>query len=217
MDDKNFRKDSAIDWINLIEASPRSARDQDVYPLLQLWIEENKPQNVLDVGCGQGICCSKIQLGTCQYVGVDPSPVLVDRARELYSDENCEFRVANIYSLPFRTASFDAAFSVAVWHLLEDSDRAASEVARVLKPSGSVLLIMADPSAYSAWTTHYEEKKVDGVRFEGTSRRADGSVLTDVLYLRSKEDISEGLEAAGLKITAEKSFRNQMALSCRKV
>jgi SAM-dependent methyltransferase len=217
MDDKNFQKDSAVDWITTIESSPVSARDQDIYPLLQQWLEIIEPLNVLDVGCGQGICSSKLKLGNCRYVGVDPSPILIERAKELYSNVNYEFLIGNIYSLPFKTLTFEAIFSVAVWHLLENSQQAALELSRILKPSGSIVLIMADPSTYSAWTDRYEDKVFDGIRFEGRNQRSDGSFATDILFLRSKEEILKELDQAGFRISSIESFRNQIAIHALKL
>jgi SAM-dependent methyltransferase len=217
MDDKSFHKESADDWIATIEASPFSARDQDIYPILQRWIETNRPGNVLDVGCGQGICSAKLILEDLHYVGVDPSPMLIERAKQLHSKVNREFVIGNIYSLPFQAHTFEAVFSVAVWHLLENSQLAASEISRILKPSGSYVLITADPSAYPAWTDRYEEKVFNGIRFEGTNQRSDGTVATDILYLRRKEEILKELEIAGLKITSIDSFRNQVAIHAFKL
>lgn len=44
----------------------------------------------------------------------------------------------------FDKDSFDGIFSVSVWHLLDDTQRAAREFSRVLKPKGSFFIVTAD-------------------------------------------------------------------------
>jgi hypothetical protein len=61
-----------------------------------------------------------------KYTGIDLSPILIDRAEQLYSFENRSFLVGSIYDLPFSNGSFDAAFSVNLWHLLADLDMASN-------------------------------------------------------------------------------------------
>ena len=61
------------------------------------------------------------------------SPILIDRAEQLYSFENRSFLVGSIYDLPFSNGSFDAAFSVNLWHLLADLDMASNET-RLRRP-----------------------------------------------------------------------------------
>lgn len=217
MDDKNFKEDTAAEWIRTIESANSRIRDQDIYPLLRDWIAKSMPSNVLDIGCGQGVCSTALEMKSCRYVGVDPSATLVKRANELYLNPDREFILGNIYALPFRPQSFDAAFSVAVWHLLEKINEATHEVGRILKSGGSFLLIMADPSSYSAWTDCYQEKKFSGVRFEGTNKMPDGLSSKDILYLHSQEDIFAAIELAGIKILKVNTFRNQIAIEGLKI
>jgi hypothetical protein len=58
--------------------------------------------------------------------GVEPSPYLVERAKQLYPQPNRNFILGNAYALPFSDGTFDAAFSVTVWHLLSDLQTAAN-------------------------------------------------------------------------------------------
>jgi predicted TPR repeat methyltransferase len=43
---------------------------------------------MLDIGCGQGIYSDKIDLGLRHYPGIDLSPLLIDRAKQLYKSQN---------------------------------------------------------------------------------------------------------------------------------
>ena len=207
MDDHTFDRRAATDWIEVVESDSARVREGDIFPLLIAWINEIAPGDILDVGSGQGICSIKIELDPCNYVGVEPSSFLVDRAKTLYCRGNRKFLEGNVYHLPFSPSAFDAAFSIAVWHLLSDLEQATSELSRVLRPSGNFLIITANPGAYSAWTGAYRDARTDGRRFEGTVKRPDNSISQDVLYLHTLREITDALKAADLQIEAIETFR----------
>ena len=54
--------------------------------------------------------------------------------------EGVEFRVGELDQLPLADAEVDAVFANLVWHHLPGMDGAAAEVARVLKPGGTVVV-----------------------------------------------------------------------------
>jgi SAM-dependent methyltransferase len=207
MDDHIFDRRAATDWIEVVESESARVREGDIFPLLNAWINEIAPRDILDVGSGQGIWSIKIELDPINYVGVDPSSFLVDRAKALYCRANRKFIKGNVYHLPFWPSAFDAAFSIAVWHLLSDLERAASELSRVLRPRGNFLIITANPGAYPAWTGAYRDATFDGRRFEGTVKHPDNSTSQDVLYLHTLCEITDALKAADLQIEAVETFR----------
>ena len=203
MDDRTFDPSSARRWIDTIEASRISPREHDIYPRLNAWLRRTQPLALLEIGAGQGICSDKIDLDGASYTGVEPSPYLLERASQLYARADRRFVPGNAYALPFDAGIFDAAFSVAVWHLLADLDTAARELGRVLRPGGAFLIITANPGGYTPWIEHYAETRVNGKRLEG--RASDGSC--DVLYLHTFDDLARSLRAAYLVVEAIESFR----------
>src|SRR5260221_5171526 len=199
----------ARDWINAVERN--RVREADIYPQLKDWVHQISATDILDVGCGQGICSDKIDLGLRNYTGIDLSPILIDRAKQLYNPENRHFLTGSIYDLPFSDNSFDAVFSVNLWHLLADLRKASAELSRVLRAKGNFRIITANPNAYSLWTGFwtglYTDTKIDGCCFEGKVRLADQSVVREILYLHTLEDIARSLEDAGMKILEVEEFR----------
>lgn len=216
MDDKNFNQATAAEWMRIIESPGASIRENDIYPVVKEWLYHSSAENVLDIGCGQGIC--SIHLGKFQaaYVGIDPSPDLISRAQELYFDSNRKFAVGNVYEMPCPDSYFGAAFSIAVWHLLSDITKASNELRRVLKPQGKFLIITADPNQYQSWTDQYKEKSLNGSTFVGTNLNADGTVVTDTLYLHPMEEIVTQLEDADLSISKTQTIRSFIAISGHK-
>jgi ubiquinone/menaquinone biosynthesis C-methylase UbiE len=140
MDDKTFDQKTAADWIEIVESEIGRVRNADIYPLLNTWVNSVAPYEILEIGAGQGICSENIDLNGRNYIGVDPSPFLIERANELYCHPNRRFLRGTVYDLPFSASAFDAAFSIAVWHLLERLQTATSELSRVLKDNGHFLI-----------------------------------------------------------------------------
>ena len=104
---------------------------------------------LLDCGCGPGA----ITLGLAEavapgeVVGIDITPERMDEARALAAERGCtnvRFEVADVYSLPFPDATFDAAFVHALLQHLPDPLGALREVRRVLKPGGVIGVADAD-------------------------------------------------------------------------
>jgi ubiquinone/menaquinone biosynthesis C-methylase UbiE len=99
---------------------------------------------VLDAGARDAVHAVELvrRLG-CRAIAVDPVPLHVDRARERVAAAGLEDRIevvqAGIESLPFEDGSIDYVWCRDVLNHLE-LDRSLRELARVLRPSGSVLV-----------------------------------------------------------------------------
>lgn len=162
MDDKNFDKKSAINWSNTVEGVSSEKREKDFYPRINSWMDQYSLQKILDLGSGQGICATKINLKNREYIGVEASPFLVDRAKKLYPVFKSQYILGNAYELPFKDETFDGCFSIAVWHLLENLYKASFELSRVLKKRGRFLLITANQKYEKEWTKSYDKVEIIG-------------------------------------------------------
>ncbi len=103
-------------------------------------------QVVLDLGSGAGIDCflAARQVGpNGKVIGVDMTPEMVSRARANASKggfTNVEFRLGEIEALPVADGSVDVILSNCVLNLSPEKDRVLTEVYRVLKPGGRVVV-----------------------------------------------------------------------------
>lgn len=201
----------------MIEGERGAIREQDLYPKLDRWATGKPFESILDIGCGQGICSQKIDLGLAHYTGVDSSELLIKRASEIYEASNKTFLVADALDLPFEDESFDAVFSVSLIHLVEDIDEVIYEMSRVLKPKGRFFIVTAAPSFYEAWEDSYKEKSLEGKRLIGKRLTSDGTEVEDTLYLHEGEEIHSAIEDADLEIEDIEPFRNFIAIRGKKV
>ena len=104
---------------------------------------------VLDVGCGTGAQLEVYRRLRCRLFGVDSSPSMLGRARRRLA-RSADLTLADARSVPFRSAGFDLVLSMLTLHgmPLETRMGALSEMKRMLKPAGRLLLIDFHPGPY---------------------------------------------------------------------
>lgn len=99
----------------------------------------------LDVGCGDGLV-AKVLLskeGKKFDWGIDLSRKEVSKATKIGAYKNC--CVANVYNLPFDKNFFKTVFSNSTIEHLKNLDQALSEITRVLKPGGKLIVTVPSP------------------------------------------------------------------------
>ena len=90
-------------------------------------------ERILDLGCGTGHLTKKIQEVGARVFGIDASPDMIAKAKENYPE--LDFRVAN--GADFNVDEpFDAVFTNATLHWIQDADGVIKSVYRALKPGG---------------------------------------------------------------------------------
>lgn len=95
-----------------------------------------------DLGCGTGHVAEALAPCVAKVVAVDESGPMLESARKrLEAHGNVELRVGTIESLPIDDGALDAAILFLVAHFVTDPARAMSEVRRVLRPGGRLLVV----------------------------------------------------------------------------
>lgn len=103
-------------------------------------------QSVLDIGCGAGIdllIAARIVGPTGRVVGIDMVAAMLARARDhikLADAEHSCVQKGSAEVLDFPDQTFDAVISNGVFNLVLDKTKALSEVLRVLKPGGRLMI-----------------------------------------------------------------------------
>jgi ubiquinone/menaquinone biosynthesis C-methylase UbiE len=94
---------------------------------------------VLDLGCGEGAFTAALAEAGARPVGVDVAEAALGRARGLHPD--LDFRRAGPGEpLPLDDGAVDVAWASEVLAFVPDTARVLSEVRRVLRPEGALLV-----------------------------------------------------------------------------
>ena len=107
--------------------------------LIDLGLTPN--ETVVDVGCGTGnvtrALLARLSPGG-HVVAVDISRRMLEIAKAKVLDPRVTWHLANVQALPLPDASVDRVLCFGVWPHLEDASAAGREIARVLRPGGSL-------------------------------------------------------------------------------
>ncbi|MGN6697443.1 MAG: methyltransferase domain-containing protein [Thermomicrobiales bacterium] len=103
---------------------------------------------LLDAGCGTGDdvrALARLVGPTGRVIGIDfREDVIAEAQRRSATDTNTTFEVADIYQLPFAEATFDGCRAERVFIHLLDPRQALTELIRVTRPGGQIVVMDPD-------------------------------------------------------------------------
>jgi len=119
------------------------------------------PSAVLDVGCGTGrllTVLAQMLPTSAELVGIDPAPGMVNAAiAASRPTARIRFEQAAAESLPFADDAFDLILSTVAFDHWADQQAGLCECARVLHPTGTLLLV--DLLAPWLWLTTLRRRR----------------------------------------------------------
>lgn len=110
---------------------------------------------VLDVACGEGYGSWILSKAALEVIGVDIAPDAVEHAQKKYVDPRIKFVEASAADLPFDDGTFDAVVSFETIEHHDLHQEMLSEIKRVLKKEG-VLIISSPNKQYYSIETGYK-------------------------------------------------------------
>ena len=131
-------------------------------PDSRTWICAQATGKTLEVAVGTGLNLP-FYPGDVQLTGVDFSPAMLNLARRRAEQLGrvIDLREADAHELPFPDASFDTVVCTYGLCAIPDDSRAVSEMKRVLRPGG--LLLLVDHIAGGAWPTRAVQRLLEVV------------------------------------------------------
>lgn len=96
--------------------------------------------HVLDAGCGQGYGAFLLASAAAGVLGVDVCPPVIAEATRKYRHAGLRFAAMDCQRLAIRETSFDVVVSFEVIEHLADPDGFLSEICRILRHDGAVIL-----------------------------------------------------------------------------
>ncbi len=118
---------------------------------------DHAAERVFDAGCGPGEYLGELGGGEVQIFGMDASEEMIRSSGDLLSSRGWGITPGlvrgDIEQIPFRSGSFDAILCIGVLGYLEQDERALSELHRLLRPGGRLLLNVRNLNALTS--IHY--------------------------------------------------------------
>ena len=108
------------------------------------YLRDTHAPSILDVPCGTGELLRWLlpQAPGARIVGVDGSVAMLNVARQKWAGQTrVSFQHALADALPFSEKTFDWVFCCSSLHYFKQPERVLAECARVLKPTGRLLLL----------------------------------------------------------------------------
>lgn len=102
-------------------------------PVLE-WLNARPGERILDLGCGDGVITEALARAGVDVVGVDASAAMISAAVA----RGVDARVMDGEALTF-DQEFDAVFSNAALHWMNDAGKVVDGIARSLKPGGRLV------------------------------------------------------------------------------
>jgi trans-aconitate methyltransferase len=151
------------------------------------WLDAQSGDRILDLGCGDGQLTQRIASTGASVQGVDASPHMVAaaRAKGIAADE------AGAEALPYAEGAFDAVFSNAALHWVQDQDAMVVQVYRVLRPGGRFVAEMGGHGNIAAIRVAFTA---------ALTRHGFGDRESDVNYYPTPEAYTRRLTSHGFSV-----------------
>jgi ubiquinone biosynthesis O-methyltransferase len=159
-------------------------RYNNVINLLKNKIGSLNGKKILDVGCGDGVLSYLVAKQGAEVSGIGYSDIAIEFAKEKSKRLKIDFKQGSAYELPFKDNSFDAVISSDVIEHLEDVPTYLSEINRVCKNGGTVVIttpikyteIPLDPEHVIEWFPN-EFKNVISSQFKSCEFKQSHSLV----------------------------------------
>ncbi|MEL6589291.1 MAG: class I SAM-dependent methyltransferase [Bacteroidota bacterium] len=148
-------------------------------------------EQVLDIGCGTGNYTIALAESGLSMIGVEPSEQMLTTASR---NAEIDWRKGHAESLPLSDQSVARVLASLTLHHWQDLKQGFAEVARVLKPSGRMLIFTATHEQMRGyWLNHYFPQML-----------ADS-----IAQMPDWGDVVSAIETAGLKSLGTESYSVQ--------
>jgi len=175
--------------------APQKLAREDVRAALRLaGVEPGKP--VVDLGCGYGRHLRELLQWGHRAVGIDRSALLLGEAR--LEAPGATLLRGDLRALPFHAGSMAAAFCFYSSMFLgtdEDAALGLAEVARILRPGGSLVLTTDNPIRLAARPVAHFEEDVPGLGHVVEESTFDVEKAVDTVHKSLRTPEGERLQA----------------------
>ena len=165
----------------------RELADVPLFERILKWATDQRPERILDMGCGVGYLISEIQSKTrAKVVGVDLSRSAVEGAKNMFP--GLSLVRADFLKPPLTPGSFDWILAINVIEHLEGHQQIdfLETVERLLREDGALVLSTPEPrSMYSKLVIHDPTHKKELTREAVLALVGERLAIEEIIYTNS--------------------------------
>lgn len=153
------------------------------------WLAPQVGENILDVGCGTGQLAQQISESGALVLGTDASPEMIAGAKANFPSLN--FEVIDATTLNYRE-EFDAVFSNATFHWIENQRGLLAGIHKSLKPEGRLIAEFGGKGNVKSIT--------DAIAQAAATLNLSDKILTNFWFFPSVSTYTTMLESIGFEV-----------------
>lgn len=179
---------------NKTEINYNQTRKADPYLTSQLLkhLNPNKDGLYLDIGCGTGNYISEFQNKGFQFIGMDPSIEILEKAHS--KNQHIQWKIGSAEKTDLPQNSVDGIIATLTIHHWSNLMRAFSELAYVLKPQSKIVIFTSTPEQMKGyWLNHYFPKLMED----------------SIAQMPTLDRIEEAMNYSGIKISNTETYAIQ--------
>ncbi|HLU09016.1 MAG TPA: methyltransferase domain-containing protein [Oceanobacillus sp.] len=207
-DTETAQKSPAVDP-QLIAHMTRNEADMAFKKRVQTvfdWVEPTDDKLILDMPCGRGFYLNMIRyVSKCRLVGAELDwDVILKAKRNVGHLPDIALNNANIYALPYKDETFDAAILSEILEHVEDDVAALKEVYRVLKPGGVVAITVPNANYPFLWDPI--NKTLETLFKTHIQHGMFAGIWANHVRLYKRDELRSAVLNAGFMVEEERSF-----------
>lgn len=158
--EENYASSFGFQWncfkFEQIDANTNQKSSENRFYVETVWNEEwMNGKWILDAGCGAGRFLDIASRSPCNVVGIDMSNAVDAAAVTMRGRPNVHLVQASIYELPFKSAVFDACYSIGVIQHTPEPLKAVRSLSRLLKKDGKIALTIYERKPWTLLNAKY--------------------------------------------------------------
>lgn len=117
-------------------------------PVIKSMFPSVKGKSVIDLGCGDGSMTKYIlSRGAREVLGIDLSKNMIEAAEKNNNSAKVSFKVMPLEGISRIKQKFDVAYSSLAFHYVEDFNKLAKDISKLLQPGGVLVFSQEHPVA----------------------------------------------------------------------
>ncbi|WP_416728780.1 class I SAM-dependent methyltransferase [Fictibacillus sp. JL2B1089] len=158
--DQNYQSPKGLVGTYIVEKMVRQHKPETEWTIGLLELQDR--DHVLELGCGAGYAIQRItdRYLVQEIVGIDLSATAIRSAtarnKKTVNNEGTKLIQANFNDLPFPDKMFNKVFSIQTIYFWEEIDTIVSEIFRVLKTGGMVVITFSNGKDDETWKSVQE-------------------------------------------------------------